>query len=117
MEYFYGNIEEATLENPYYRRVLATTSTMQLVLMTLSPQQEIGMEFHAGITQFIRIEKGRGVAIVNGKSYQLMDGVYIIIPPYTWHNIINTATTEELKLYTLYSPPEHDPAEIEPTKK
>lgn len=116
MEYFYGNIEEATIENPHYRRVLATTSTMQLVLMSLQPMQEIGMEFHPNISQFIRVEKGQGIAIVNGKSYQLTDGVYIIIPPYTLHNIINTSTTMDLKLYTVYSPPEHDPAKLESIK-
>jgi mannose-6-phosphate isomerase-like protein (cupin superfamily) len=117
MEYFYGNIEEATIENPHYRRVIATTSTMQVVLMSLEPNQEIGMEFHSDISQFIRVEKGNGLAIVNGKSYQLSDGVYIVIPPYTWHNIINTSEKDALKLYTIYSPPEHDPAKLESVKQ
>src|SRR3989338_7317408 len=116
MEYFYGNIEEATLDNPAYRRVLATTINLQVVLMSLRPRQEIGREVHPTTTQFIRIEHGTGLAIVNGQEYQLFDGVYIVIPPSTWHNIRNLSQTDPLQLYTIYSPPEHEVALIESSK-
>jgi mannose-6-phosphate isomerase-like protein (cupin superfamily) len=117
MEYFYGDLEHATINNPYYRRVLATTSTLQLVLMSLQPQQEIGMERHPHTTQFIRVESGMGRADVAGQSYPLANGIYIVIPPNTWHNIINTSTSEDLKLYTIYSPPEHPIGKLEPEKE
>jgi len=104
---FYGNINDLTEDNPYYRRVLATTPNMQLVVMSLKPGQEIGSEVHSYVTQFIRVEKGVGTAVINGKSYPLSDGSAVIIPLGTRHNIINISSTEPLKLYTIYSPPNH----------
>jgi mannose-6-phosphate isomerase-like protein (cupin superfamily) len=107
MDGFYGNINDITLSNVYYRRVLSTTPTMQLVTMSLAPNQEIGMEKHEYTTQFIRVESGNGIAIINGIEYELYDNIAVVIPPDTWHNIINTANNHQLKLYTIYSPPEH----------
>lgn len=106
---FYDNIEQSTLQNNYYRRVIYTTPEMQLVYMSLRPQEEIGMEKHPQTTQFIRIESGTGLAVIGTHSYLLKDGIAVIIPPNTDHNIINISSTNKLKLYTLYSPPEHSP--------
>jgi mannose-6-phosphate isomerase-like protein (cupin superfamily) len=104
---FSGNISNITEDNSYFRRVLATTPNMQLVVMSLQPGEEIGMEVHPYVTQFIRVEKGNGLAIINDNSYQLTDGSAVIIPSGSQHNIINTSYTELLQLYTIYSPPNH----------
>jgi len=90
-----------------------TTPTMQLVKMHLKPNEEIGLEKHAVTTQFIRVESGTGIAEIDGKSYKLSDNMAVIIPPNTLHNI--TASTD-MKLYTLYSPPEHNPSLIQHNK-
>jgi mannose-6-phosphate isomerase-like protein (cupin superfamily) len=108
MKEFKGNIEKLTLENLYYRRVINTTINSQLVLMSILPNEEIGMEKHYKTTQFIRIEKGKGIAYIENKRYNLKDGDAIVIPPNTYHNIINTGK-EQLKLYSIYSPPVHNP--------
>ena len=110
---FKGNIENLTLKNLYYRKVIHTNPHQQLVLMSISPQQEIGMERHKTTSQFIRVEKGHGIAIVDGTRYLLKDGDAVVIPPDMYHNIINTSKTESLKLYTIYSPPEHPPFTVE----
>ena len=105
---FRGNIEKITTKNNFYRKVLFTVrNSMQLVVMSLNPGKEIGMEVHPHISQFIRVEKGRGSAIVGRKRYRLKDGVALLIPKGTHHNIINTSRKRKLKLYTVYSPPEH----------
>lgn len=101
------NIEKATLNNKNYRKVINTTPNQQLVLMSLKPNVEIGMEKHQKTTQFIRIESGKGLAIINGKKIKLQDGSIVVIPPNTLHNIINISKTKRLQLYTIYSPPEH----------
>ena len=106
-EYHWSNIENLTKNNINFREVIATTANMQLVLMSLKPREDIGMEIHPYITQFIRIESGRGSAIINGKHMILHDGITVIIPLNTKHNVINTYTSEPLKLYTIYSPPHH----------
>ena len=103
---FYGNIKELTLENNNYRRVLNTTPTQQLVVMSLLPNEEIGLEVHPYTSQFIRIEEGTGIAIMDDTFYELEDDDVIVIPPNTLHNITNTGNND-LKLYTIYSPPEH----------
>lgn len=110
------NIEKLTLENNNYRQVLHTTSNMQLVLMSLQPQEEIGFEIHPTTSQFIRAEKGIGKAIIDGKDYKLEDGDVVIIPPGSNHNIINISTQEPLQLYTIYTPPNHPPQTLQPTK-
>lgn len=109
MKTFNGNIEDLTLENKYYRRVLTTTPTMQLVLMSLPPGTDIGMETHPATSQFIRVEAGTGEGIVNRTKYSLVDGDVLVIPPGAKHNIINTDSNQDLKLYAIYSPPEHAP--------
>lgn len=101
------NIEKRSLENGYFREVLFTAPHVQLVVMSLGPGEEIGLETHDGIDQFIRVEAGNGKAILNGQEHALEDGSAVVIPAGTEHNIINTSQQEPLKLYTLYSPPEH----------
>ena len=104
---FCENINKQTLKNENYRKVVYTGKHMQLVYMNIKPLDNIHLETHKGHDQFIRIEKGNGVAILDNKKYELSDGVAIIIPDGIQHEIINTSETEELKLYTIYSPPEH----------
>jgi len=104
---FSTNIENDTLGNDKFRVVLHTTDRMQLVIMTLQPGEEIGLERHEGHDQFIRVEAGQGVALLNGEKHALEDGVAVIIPAGTEHNVINTSTSEPMKLYTIYTPPEH----------
>lgn len=103
---FHNNIEEATLENEDFRRVLYTSGNLQLVLMTLQPGEDIGEEVHADIDQFFRFEEGEGTVIINDEEYDVEDGSGIIVPAGSKHNIINTGEGT-LKLYTLYSPPNH----------
>src|SRR5690242_2088014 len=107
MQGFYGNINDITEDNTYFRRVLSTTPNMQLVVMSLAPNEEIGNEVHPYITQFIRVESGTGLAVINGSQYPLSDGFAVVIPLGSYHNIINTSQTDPLKLYTIYSPPNH----------
>lgn len=104
--YYHGDIEYITEHNKLYRKVLATTPNMQLVVMALKAKEEIGFEVHPYITQFIRVESGEGVAIIGDTRYELYEGIAIIIPLNTQHNIINTSR-KPLKLYTIYSPPNH----------
>jgi mannose-6-phosphate isomerase-like protein (cupin superfamily) len=101
------NIEQDTLDNEDYRRVLFTGNNTQLVLMTLKPGEEIGRETHEEHDQFIRIEAGTGLAQLNREEHVLGDGTAVVIPAGVEHNIINTSSREPLRLYTLYSPPEH----------
>lgn len=104
---FRVNIEKATLRNKNYRKVIHTTNHIQLVLMTLKRGEEIGMERHSNLAQFIRVEAGSAKAIVARNVYRLKDGDAIIIPARTMHNIINTGNTD-LKLYTVYTSPIHE---------
>lgn len=113
---YHDDIEYVTKHNTSYRKVLATTPNMQLVIMSLEPGEEIGLEIHPYITQFFRIEQGNGIAIINNLEYELRDGVALIVPLNTEHNIINTSKTERLKLYTIYSPPNHNYNKIEKYK-
>jgi mannose-6-phosphate isomerase-like protein (cupin superfamily) len=107
MKYFVEDIEKLTTENSDYRRVVHTTHYTQLVVMSLQPGVEIGNEIH-GLDQFIRVERGKAKVIFNNgeAEHDLEDGWAVIIPAGTYHNVINTGETE-LKLYTLYSPPDH----------
>ena len=104
---FYQNIEKETIENNNYRNVVYTSTNQQFVYMSIKPNDNIKKEIHKDHDQFIRIEKGTGVAIINGKEYKLFDGIGLIIPAGSCHEIKNTSNTENLKLYTIYSPPEH----------
>lgn len=110
------NLEEKTRENNHFREVLFTATGLQLVVMSLEPGEEIGLETHDGIDQFIRVEAGRGKARLNETEYQLEDGSAVIIPAGVAHNIINTSPQESLKLYTIYSPPEHPDGTVHQNK-
>lgn len=96
--------------------MLYTTQRSQLVIMTLQPGEEIGMEHHTGHDQFIRVEQGNGVAILDGEEHALSDGVAVVIPAGTEHNVINTSSSTALRLYTLYTPPEHPDRIVHRTK-
>jgi len=114
MKGYISNIEKETLENTDYRRVLYTAKNSQLVLMNLQPMEEIGEEVHE-LDQFIRIEAGQGKAILDGVERVLEDGSAVVIPSGTRHNVINIGDTE-LKLYSIYSPPEHKDGTVHKTK-
>lgn len=116
MTHYFANIKEETLNNTDYRRVLFTSHYSQLVVMSLKPNQEIGFEVHYYNDQFIRIESGTGKAIIAGTEHILVDDSVVIIPANTLHNIINTSKTDHLKLYTIYSPPNHEDKLIENIK-
>ena len=117
MKGFFGNIEKETLENKSFRKVLYTAKHCQLVLMNLKPKEEIGMEVHEDNDQFFRFEKGEGKGIIDGHEYKIKDGVAIIVPAGAQHNIINTSSKDELKLYTIYSPAHHKDKVVRATKK
>ena len=110
------DIEARTLENEKFREVLYTAKNSQLVVMTLRPGEEIGLEKHEGHDQFIRVEAGEGVAVLDGERHALADGVAVVIPAGTEHNVINTSTSAPMRLYTIYSPPEHPPGTVHGTK-
>lgn len=110
------NIEQKTLAGNNFREVLYTTERSQLVIMTLQVGEEIGMEHHTGHDQFIRVEQGEGIAILDGEEHALEDGTAVVIPAGTEHNVINTSKTEPMRLYTLYTPPEHPDRIVHKTK-
>lgn len=109
------DIETKTEENNNFREVLYTAGHMQLVVMSLAPQEDIGTEVHE-LDQFIRVEEGEGKAILNGIEYQLKDGSAVVVPEGVEHNIVNTSETEAMKLYTLYAPAHHRDGIIHATK-
>ena|SRR3989304_5851433 len=113
---FIGNIEKLTQANAYFRQVVYTGQHTQLVLMCLLPNEDIGMEIHEIVDQFLRIEEGEGKVIMNGKEQTVKDGDVIIVPAGTQHNVVNTSSEKHLKLYTLYSPPHHKDGVIHKTK-
>lgn len=117
MSLFVDNIEKQTLENTNFRKVIATNGYSQLVLMSLLPMEDIGMETHPNVDQFFRVERGMGKAVLNGTEYEFSDGFAIVIPAGTEHNIINTSETDKLKLYTIYSPANHPDGIIHTTKE
>ena len=100
-------IETLTTENNSFRKVLYTALHCQLVLMSLLPGEEIGSEIHEEGDQFFRVEKGEGKVVINEMEYVIGDGDAVIVPAGARHNVINTSTSEALKLYTLYTPPHH----------
>lgn len=106
------DIEASSDQNPYFRHVIFTSDFMQLVLMTLEPGEEIGEEIHPETDQFLRFEFGQGRAVIAGRRFPIFPGAAFFIPRGTRHNFINTGQ-EELKLYTLYSPPHHPDGLIE----
>lgn len=116
MKGFIADIETQTKKNTNFRKVLYTAKHSQLVLMTLKPNEEIGMEVHEDVDQFFRFEAGQGKIIIDDKEYKVKDGMAAIVPAGTKHNVINTSKKADLKLYTIYSPPEHKDKTIHKTK-
>lgn len=116
MKGFVTNIEQETLENEHFRKVLYTAHNCQLVLMSIPAGGEIGEEVHAEGDQFIRIEEGEGQSVLDGVERDLTDGSVIIIPAGVRHNIKNTSTSDALKIYTLYAPPHHKDGTVHATK-
>ncbi len=115
MKGYVENIEEKTLANENFRQVLYTGPNLQLVVMSLLPKEDIGMEVHH-LDQFIRIEKGEGKSVLDGEESAIGDGSVVIVPAGTEHNIINASETEKMKLYTVYAPPNHRKGVIHRTK-
>lgn len=115
MKGYVGNIEKETEENENFRKVLYTGKFSQLVVMALQPMEEIGEETHT-LDQFIRIEKGTGKAILDDVESEIADDFAIVVPAGTKHNFVNTSETEPMKLYTIYSPPEHLDGTVHATK-
>jgi mannose-6-phosphate isomerase-like protein (cupin superfamily) len=111
------SVEKKTLANDYFREVLFTGKYAQLVVMCLQPGEEIGNEVHLKVDQFFRIEKGVAEFIFDGKEKHLVkDGDAVIVPAGTYHNVINASKTAKLKLYTIYSPPNHPDKTVHNTK-
>ena len=117
MKGFNSNIEKDALENENFRKVLYTSKHLQLVLMSLKPGEDIGEETHPNIDQFFRFESGKGKCIINGNEYKVENGDVIVIPAGSKHNVINTDAVKELKMYTIYGPPNHKDGIINATKK
>ena len=113
------NIKDITIRNKHYRRVLYTDKRMQLAVMSLKKSEnELGMEVHPKTTQYIKIESGTGKAIVGRKTQRLQKGTSVIIPAGVRHNIVNTSRSNKpLKMYTIYSPPEHPKDTVHKTKQ
>ena len=117
MKGFKTNIEKDTIKNRNFRKVLYTGKNSQLVLMSLKPKEDIGMEVHPDNDQFLRFEGGRGRAEIDGNKYQVKDGDAIVIPAGAKHNVTNLSATDDLKIYTIYSPPHHKDGIIHKTKE
>lgn len=110
------NVERDTIKNKNFRKVLYTAKHCQLVLMSLKPKEEIGLETHPENDQFFRFEAGRGRVEIDGNKYTVKDGDAVIIPAGAKHNVINTSASEDLKMYTIYSPPHHKDQIVRKTK-
>ena len=114
---YVGPIEKATEENEYFRKVLFTGKHQQLVVMCLQPGEEIGNEVHPDVDQFFRIEVGKARFVFNGSEKHVVSaGGAVVVPAGTYHNIINTSATKPLKLYTIYTPPQHPDGTVHKTK-
>jgi len=116
MKGFNANIEELTLENDSFRKVLYTNTHSQLVLMSLKPNEDIGLEVHEDNDQFFRFESGLGRVVIDGNEYEVKDGSAIVVPAGAEHNVINSSSSEALKLYTIYSPAHHKDGVVRATK-
>lgn len=117
MKGFSTNIEKLTLKNVNFRKVLYTGNYSQLVLMSLKPGEEIGMEVHPENDQFFRFEQGQGKCVIDGNEYDAKEGVAVVVPAGASHNVINTSMKDDLKLYTIYSPPNHNDGIVRLTKE
>jgi len=116
MKGYVTSIEKDTLKNNNFRKVLYTGKNSQLVLMSLRPNEEIGMEVHPNVDQFFRFEEGNGKVIIDGVAHPVKDGDAVVVPAGAQHNVINTSKKLKLKLYTIYSPPEHQDGIVRETK-
>ncbi|MCC6826518.1 MAG: cupin domain-containing protein [Acidobacteria bacterium] len=116
MKGYKTNIEKDTLKNKNFRKVLYSGPHLQLVLMSLKPKEEIGLEVHWENDQFLRFEGGRGRVEIDGNKYTVKDGDAVIVPAGAEHNVINTSASEDLKLYTIYAPPHHKDQIVRRTK-
>jgi mannose-6-phosphate isomerase-like protein (cupin superfamily) len=114
---YVGKIEEKTVKNNNFREVVFTGKNCQLVVMSLRPGEEIGSEVHKNVDQFFRVEEGRGKVIIDGDETLVINGAGIVIPAGSEHNVINLSSKSDLKLYTIYSPPQHKDGIIHKTKK
>lgn len=117
MKGYATSIEKETKKNSDFRRVLYTGKYSQLVLMNLKPLEEIGIETHTDRDQFFRFEEGEGKVVIDGVEHKVGDGNAVIVPAGAKHNVVNTSKKLELKLYTIYSPPEHQDKVVRHTKK
>jgi len=117
MKGFNINIEKETLSNQNFRKVLYTSRHSQLVLMSLQPKEDIGMEVHLDNDQFFRFEQGQGKCVIDGNEYSITDGSAVVAPAGAQHNIINISETENLKFYTIYSPAHHQDGIVRATKQ
>lgn len=114
---YVGPIEKQTMDNAFFRQVLFTGKYCQLVVMCLQPGEDIGNEVHANVDQFFRIEEGQAKFIFNGKEEHLVKaGDAVVVPAGTYHNVVNALKTKQLKLYTVYSPPNHPDGTIHKNK-
>ena len=116
MKGFKSNIEKDTVENTDFRKVLYTGKHLQLVLMSLKPGEDIGEEIHSGNDQFFRFETGVGKCVIDKYEYAVTGGDVIVVPAGAKHNVINTDDETELKMYTIYGPPNHHDGIILVTK-
>jgi mannose-6-phosphate isomerase-like protein (cupin superfamily) len=117
MNKYVGELEKLTLSNGYFRQVLFTAKHAQLVVMCLQPGEDIGDEVHPGVDQFFRIERGEAKFVFDEKEESLAhDGDGVVVPAGTYHNVINASKTAQLKLYTIYSPPNHPDGTVHKTK-
>lgn len=114
---YHTQIENLTKENTNFRKVLYTGKHMQLVLMSLPIGGEIGMEVHNENDQFFRFESGQGKVLINGNEYEVLDGDVVIVPSGAEHNVVNTSESEDLKLYTIYSPAHHKDGIVRATRE
>jgi len=114
---FIINLEKETMNNTDFRRVLYTGRFSQLVFMSLKAGEEIGEETHDDVDQFFRFEGGEGKVIIDNVEHKVADGIGVIVPAGAKHNVLNTSQTQELKLYTIYSPPEHQDKVVRHTKQ
>jgi len=104
---YVGSIEKKTLQNTNFREVVFTGKHAQLVVMSLGPGEDIGIEVHAGVDQFFRVEEGEAKFVLAGKDHLVHAGDAVVVPAGTRHNVVNASATLPLKMYTIYSPPNH----------
>lgn len=116
MKGYVADIEKKALDNGYFREVLFTGEYCQLVVMSLLPGEDIGKETHHGVDQFIRVESGEGKSVLDGVEHELHNGSAVVVPSGVEHDIVNLSLDKPMKLYTLYSPPQHPDGTIHKSK-